>query len=223
MASLSNVLIEAGHRPGHAAGILREFYQTGGLPDFASMAMSRSLREWAVEHFANQLPPLLDRRPASDGTVKLLLGFPAGGAVETVMMPAFRPGRAMGCVSSQIGCAMGCDFCASTLRGLERNLRQRRSSSSSCTCAASGGNRPPAYNARLHGHGRADAQPRSGLDCHTPNWRAQPGRARLAADHGFDSGHRAWHRSTRRRGSERSPGRLRSTRLMTPPVLGSSR
>jgi len=37
-------------------------------------------------------------------------------------MPSHRPDRAAGCVSSQIGCAMGCDFCASTRRGLERNL-----------------------------------------------------------------------------------------------------
>jgi 23S rRNA (adenine2503-C2)-methyltransferase len=37
-------------------------------------------------------------------------------------MPAYDPTRAAGCVSSQIGCAMGCDFCASTRRGLERDL-----------------------------------------------------------------------------------------------------
>src|SRR5205814_511592 len=44
------------------------------------------------------------------------------GAVETVLMPSHREGVAAGCVSSQIGCAMGCDFCASTKSGLERNL-----------------------------------------------------------------------------------------------------
>lgn len=37
-------------------------------------------------------------------------------------MPAYRAGRAMACVSSQIGCAMGCEFCASTENGLARNL-----------------------------------------------------------------------------------------------------
>jgi 23S rRNA (adenine2503-C2)-methyltransferase len=37
-------------------------------------------------------------------------------------MPSHRPGIAAGCLSSQIGCAMGCDFCASTRNGLERNL-----------------------------------------------------------------------------------------------------
>ncbi len=46
----------------------------------------------------------------------------AGGAVECVLMPSHRPDRAAACISSQIGCAMGCDFCASTAGGLERNL-----------------------------------------------------------------------------------------------------
>ena len=53
---------------------------------------------------------------------KLLLGLARGGAVETVMMPSYRAGEAWCCVSSQVGCAMGCDFCASTRGGLERNL-----------------------------------------------------------------------------------------------------
>ena len=78
---------------------------------------------WLGERLAAPGPSVLARRVAGDGTVKLLLGFPAGGAVERVSMPAYREGRAMGdCVSSQIGCAMGCDFCASTRGGLERNL-----------------------------------------------------------------------------------------------------
>jgi 23S rRNA (adenine2503-C2)-methyltransferase len=37
-------------------------------------------------------------------------------------MPDFRPDRAAGCLSSQVGCAMGCDFCATTKTGFERNL-----------------------------------------------------------------------------------------------------
>ena len=40
-------------------------------------------------------------------------------------MPSHRPDRAAACISSQIGCAMGCDFCASTRGGLERNLTAR--------------------------------------------------------------------------------------------------
>jgi 23S rRNA (adenine2503-C2)-methyltransferase len=65
---------------------------------------------------------LLARHQSADGTIKLLVGQDGGQAVECVLMLSHRPDRAAACVSSQIGCGMGCDFCASTKGGLERNL-----------------------------------------------------------------------------------------------------
>ncbi len=64
---------------------------------------------------------------SDDGTVKLLLKMADGNLVETVVIPAFaRDGgeltRLTQCVSSQIGCAMGCAFCASGARGVVRSL-----------------------------------------------------------------------------------------------------
>ena len=57
---------------------------------------------------------------SSDGTDKLLVGLPDGGEVECVLL---RDGnRRSICVSSQVGCAMGCVFCASGLDGVDRNL-----------------------------------------------------------------------------------------------------
>jgi 23S rRNA (adenine2503-C2)-methyltransferase len=46
----------------------------------------------------------------------------SSSTVECVLMPSHRPDRAAACVSSQVGCAMGCDFCASTKAGVERSL-----------------------------------------------------------------------------------------------------
>jgi len=67
------------------------------------------------------VPPMVRARDRSDdGTEKLLLGFADGQAVETVVIPA--GGRLTQCVSSQVGCAMGCAFCASGSRGLVRSL-----------------------------------------------------------------------------------------------------
>ena len=120
--SFAGLMAGAGHRAVHAGRALGEFYRADGRPEWVGLPVSTSLRQWLAERLASPGPRVLDRRVAADGTVKLLLGFPAGGAVESVLMPAYRPGRAMGCVSSQIGCAMGCDFCASTRGGLERNL-----------------------------------------------------------------------------------------------------
>lgn len=64
---------------------------------------------------------MLRRAAAADGdTVKYLFGLPDGNAVETVRM-VHDYGNSV-CVSTQVGCRMGCGFCASTLGGLARNL-----------------------------------------------------------------------------------------------------
>ena len=66
------------------------------------------------------------RQQATDRTVKSLFRLPSGRHVETVLIPDFHPdGRARRltvCVSSQVGCAMGCTFCATGLMGFQENL-----------------------------------------------------------------------------------------------------
>ena len=59
---------------------------------------------------------------SSDGTVKFLLEFPDGERVETVLMRFDNRANLTACVSSQVGCAMGCAFCATGKRGFIRNL-----------------------------------------------------------------------------------------------------
>ncbi len=58
----------------------------------------------------------------SDGFVKYLLRAPDGARFEAVRIPLHQPGRFSVCLSSQVGCAMGCDFCATGRLGLTRNL-----------------------------------------------------------------------------------------------------
>jgi len=82
--------------------------------------LGRPLRAALARDFA--LPVL---RPAAiaqaaDGTRKLLFALGAGQAVESVVIPD--PPRLTACVSSQAGCAMGCQFCATARLGLQRNL-----------------------------------------------------------------------------------------------------
>src|ERR1700722_18076257 len=90
--SFAGLMSGAGHRAVHAGRALGEFYRADGRPDWAGLQVSARLRQWLSERLATPGPQVLDRRVASDGTVKLLLGFPAGGAVEAVLMPAYRPG-----------------------------------------------------------------------------------------------------------------------------------
>jgi 23S rRNA (adenine2503-C2)-methyltransferase len=66
------------------------------------------------------------RQVASDGTTKCLFRLPSGREIEAVLIPAVRPDgsvlRLTVCVSSQVGCAMGCTFCATGLMGFQENL-----------------------------------------------------------------------------------------------------
>jgi 23S rRNA (adenine2503-C2)-methyltransferase len=121
-STLSQKLLEASFPPSHAAPLLRSFYANSGDIDFADLRVGPRVQAWIERKFPARTSAISSRVRSADGTTKLLIGFPDGSAVESVLMPSHRPDRAAGCVSSQIGCAMGCDFCASTRRGLERDL-----------------------------------------------------------------------------------------------------
>ena len=62
------------------------------------------------------------RTSAVDPFQKLLLELPDGARIETVRIPLEHPGRVSVCVSSQVGCALACTFCATGRLGLKRNL-----------------------------------------------------------------------------------------------------
>ena len=67
------------------------------------------------------LKPVEVKISAIDGTRKYLFALPDGNVIESVLM-RYKHGNSV-CISSQVGCRMGCRFCASTLDGLARNLR----------------------------------------------------------------------------------------------------
>jgi 23S rRNA (adenine2503-C2)-methyltransferase len=64
---------------------------------------------------------VLDRRRAADGFVKYLFASPLGGEVEAVRIPLFDKKHGV-CVSTQVGCALGCAFCRTGRLGFRRNL-----------------------------------------------------------------------------------------------------
>ena len=81
----------------------------------------KSLREFCREHYTYTALKLLRRQvSAIDGTQKFLFACADGNVMESVWMK-YKHGNSV-CVSSQVGCRMGCRFCASTLDGLTRNL-----------------------------------------------------------------------------------------------------
>ena len=84
--------------------------------------LSKALRERLSKEY--ELPALKlieEQQSGQDGTCKFLFGLPDGHVIESVLM-RYHYGNSV-CISSQVGCRMGCRFCASTLGGLQRGLR----------------------------------------------------------------------------------------------------
>ena len=98
----------------HDAGSLE---QIGRAPQ-----VTREVRDLVLSE--GQLPSLtiVERRKASDGFVKYLFESPLGGRVEAVRIPIFDE-KYIVCVSSQVGCALACDFCMTGKLGFKRNLQ----------------------------------------------------------------------------------------------------
>lgn len=83
--------------------------------------LPKALREQLAERYIDQPVTILEKRVSQlDGTVKMLYALPDGNCIEGVLM-RYHHGYTL-CVSTQVGCRMGCVFCASTLNGCVRNL-----------------------------------------------------------------------------------------------------
>ncbi len=65
------------------------------------------------------------KQTSADGTIKYLLEYPDGECVETVLMRFDNRANLTACVSSQVGCAVNCSFCATGKRGFIRNLNYK--------------------------------------------------------------------------------------------------
>ena len=66
---------------------------------------------------------ILNKQISKDGTIKYLLGFSDGLAVEMVLMRFDNRANLTACISTQIGCKMGCSFCFTAKQGFKRNLK----------------------------------------------------------------------------------------------------
>ncbi len=107
-------------KPFRARQIMRWVYKRRVL-DFAAMTdLSKSLREQLSAVADLRLPDVISEERSADGTRKWLLDVGGGQAVETVFIP--EPRRATLCISSQAGCALDCEFCATGKQGFNRNL-----------------------------------------------------------------------------------------------------
>ena len=99
-----------GEKPFRAQQILKWVYHHAET-DFGVMTdLGIALRQKLNLIAEIRLPEILREQVSADGTVKWLIGFHGGNAVETVYIP--EPRRGTLCVSSQVGCALNCSFCS---------------------------------------------------------------------------------------------------------------
>ena len=120
LEDLKEELKEIGEKPFRAEQIYKWIYEEE-INDFDKMTnLSLSLREKLKELYEIKEFNILKKQVASDGTKKYLFDVLDGNAIETVLMQ-YHHGYSI-CVSSQVGCKMGCKFCASTGIPFGRNL-----------------------------------------------------------------------------------------------------
>ncbi|HEX4964364.1 MAG TPA: 23S rRNA (adenine(2503)-C(2))-methyltransferase RlmN [Thermoanaerobaculia bacterium] len=85
--------------------------------------VARQIRTWLADQTDLSLPAILERHPSYDGSTKVVLGLTDGQRIEAVHMPRHEADhRVTYCLSSQVGCALGCTFCATGAMGIVRNL-----------------------------------------------------------------------------------------------------
>ena len=120
LEALKQEFIEIGEKPFRAEQVFKWLYESK-VTSFDEMTnLSLELREKLKQNYDMHNFNILKKQESSDGTKKYLFDVLDGNAIETVLM-SYHHGYSI-CVSSQIGCKMGCKFCASTGIKFIRNL-----------------------------------------------------------------------------------------------------
>ena len=115
-AELEATLVAEGLERYRARQIFQWVYRRG-VTDFAAMTdLPAAQREALADRFRISTPPIARRDISEDGTEKFLLTLQDGRQVESVFIP--RTPHETFCVSTQVGCAMGCAFCLTATMGL---------------------------------------------------------------------------------------------------------
>ena len=121
LVQLKNVMIEMGEKAFRAKQIYEWMHQKQAESFDEMSNLSAALREKLKERCVLTTLKMLEVQTSKiDGTQKYLFALPDGNVVESVLMK-YKHGNSV-CISSQVGCKMGCRFCASTIGGWTRNL-----------------------------------------------------------------------------------------------------
>lgn len=117
-AELEELMLSLGEKKFRARQLYDGIMQGKVLSALSNL--SKGLKEKLLERYEDEPIKIRERFTSSDGTEKYLFSLADGNLIEGVVM-RYKYGNTQ-CVSTQVGCRMGCKFCASTLNGLVRNL-----------------------------------------------------------------------------------------------------
>ena len=121
LSSLPKLVSELGLRSFAADQLIQWLYQKR-IPTFEDMTnLSKATRHALAERFEIDALEVVGIQKATDGTKKFLCKATDGAAVECVLIPA-DDGRLTVCLSTQVGCKMGCTFCRTARMGFKRDL-----------------------------------------------------------------------------------------------------
>ncbi|MED0649091.1 MULTISPECIES: 23S rRNA (adenine(2503)-C(2))-methyltransferase RlmN [Aeribacillus] len=119
-SDLKEWLEQQGEKSFRAAQIFEWLYKKRAASFDKMTNLPKSLKEALAEHFDLTTLKTIVKQTSKDGTMKFLFELHDGYSIETVLM-RHNYGNSV-CVTTQVGCRIGCTFCASTLGGLKRNL-----------------------------------------------------------------------------------------------------
>ena len=117
---MKEFFVSLGEKPFRAQQLLRWIYQFG-VSNFDEMTnIKKDLRARLKEQCEIRAPQIVTEQHSVDGTIKWALDIGAGQLVETVLIP--EEDRNTLCISTQVGCPVGCVFCRTGASGFNRNL-----------------------------------------------------------------------------------------------------
>ncbi|MCB9499561.1 MAG: 23S rRNA (adenine(2503)-C(2))-methyltransferase RlmN [Erysipelotrichaceae bacterium] len=120
LPKLEDKMIEMGQKKYRATQLFKWIYEKDATTFDEMSDVSLSFRETLNKDFCLVIPKIFKQQVSNDGTIKLLLELEDGNKIETVLM-RYNYGN-VACVSSEVGCNMGCCFCASGLLKKKRSL-----------------------------------------------------------------------------------------------------
>lgn len=116
--NLKDLVTALGEKPYRATQIFRNLHNGKAISEMTDV--SKTLKEKLLAKYYDVALEIVEEKTSKDGTKKFLFRLNDGNVIEGVLMN-YKYGNTL-CVSTQVGCRMGCAFCASTIGGLVRNL-----------------------------------------------------------------------------------------------------